>query len=368
VNEDPRLVGSRPLSASFDGSGFVEHFETLISALPEQIALVDEQWTILAVNPAWTRTASLYGYEALRPGTNYAAFCKDRADEGHNAARPAVDGISEIDAGERSSFHYLYDGNDRWEGHTFRLTINRFSIEGRTLATITRYDITELLHLRREAEIVGHSVMETQAEERRRIAREIHDSTQQLLVSVALGLGELRRSASIRQARIVVGELEPVLAEIQREIRSISYLSHPPSLESLGLTRALEQLVTGFGRRIGVTASFRVEGSETFDRSSAMTAIYRIAQEALSNVHRHAHATKVDVRLSFRKSMVHLVTTDDGVGMPSPVPIGVGLSGMKARLAELGGRLFVNRVTTGTTVIASLPRSARIRPSGDLAA
>src|SRR4051812_45280415 len=79
------------LAAHFGGNAsrsaeFVEVFQALIDALPEQIALVDDQWTILAVNPAWTQTAALYGYELLRPGANYAEFCAAKAGEGHNAA------------------------------------------------------------------------------------------------------------------------------------------------------------------------------------------------------------------------------------------------------------------------------------------
>src|SRR4051812_5504791 len=78
---------------------FIQVFQKLIDALPEQIALVDEQWTILVVNPAWVETAALYGYDALGPGADYAGFCKARASEGHNAARPAVEGLAEINAG-----------------------------------------------------------------------------------------------------------------------------------------------------------------------------------------------------------------------------------------------------------------------------
>ena len=358
-NEDFPVARSQPLAAPSERSGFVQHFEAVIQALPEQIALADEHWTILAVNPAWTRTAALYGYEALQPGTNYEAFCKERADEGHNAARPAVDGIADIDAGHRSSFDYFYDGNDRWEGHTFHLTISRFSVEGQTFASITRYDVSELTHLRREREFLRHSLLETQSEERRRVAREIHDSTQQMLVSVALGLGELRRSGSIRHARTLVDELEQTLGEVQREIRSISYLSHPPSLEKLGLAKALEQLVTGFARRVGLNVSFQIDGTGSLDRPVATTAIYRVVQEALSNVHHHAHATKVGVRLCYRNWGVHLIMTDDGIGIPLSASLGVGLSGMKDRLKELGGRLSVQRQRAGTTLIASVPLQER---------
>src|SRR6476620_10080747 len=195
-----KLKNSRFENATKSGSAppaptpFVQTFQELIDALPEQIALVDERWTILAVNPAWTKTAAVYGYEALTAGANYAAFCRERAKEGHNAARPAVEGIAEIDSGLSRSFEYFYNGNDRWEGHTFHLRINRLSIEGRIFAIITRYDISELVQLRRQRETFSQSLLESQTEERRRFARELHDSIQQLLVAMSMSLSQLKLS------------------------------------------------------------------------------------------------------------------------------------------------------------------------------
>ena len=350
-----------------EGTGFIDVFQKLIDALPEQIALVDEHWNILAVNPAWTKTAALYGYEALQPGTNYADFCEARADEGHNAARPAVDGIKEIDAGFRTSFHYLYDGSDRWEGHTFRLAVNRLSIDARTYATITRYDVTELVQLRRQRDDFGSTLIEGQENERRRVARDLHDSTQQILVSVSLALGQLKRGSKIKGAEKVFGELQQSLDEVQQEIRSIAYLAHPPVLKNLGLRRALEELVAGYGRRTGLITSFHAEDGDSASWPAAEIAVYRLIQEALSNVHRHAHATKLDVGLYCRNRMIHAVIADDGIGMPSVVSAGVGVSGMRERVTDLGGRLLVRRRPHGTMIIASVPRRPRIRAVGDLA-
>ena len=346
---------------------FVDVFQQLINGLPEQIALLDDHWNILVVNAAWTRTAALYGYSALQPGTNYFEFCRDRAEEGHGAARPAVEGIQQIDAGASSSFRYLYDGNDRWEGHTFQLCINRLEIGGRTLATVTRYDVTELVHLRRQREGFGHSLMEGQADERRRIAREIHDSTLQLLTSLGLAVGQLKRTQGSGETLDIVAEMEQLLTETHREIRSISYLAHPPLLEEMGLTGALQTLVEGFSRRTGLAISLHIDEHQSLDWHDAPVVLYRIVQEALSNVHRHAHATNVTVALFARRSMFHAVVSDDGIGMPLPIRRGVGLPGMRERLAELGGRLAVRPGSPGTKIIASLPASPRIRAVGDLA-
>lgn len=346
---------------------FVRAFHSLIEALPEQIALVDEHWVILTVNSAWIKTAALYGYEALRPGTNYAVFCEEKLGEGHEAARSAVRGINEIEAGLRNSFHYLYDGSGRWDGFTFRLAINRLSVGGRTFATITRYDVTELVRLRRRSEGFSSSLIESQWQERRRIARELHDSTQQMLVSIALGLGQLKRTHRTKAARLNFDELQQLVTDVQREIRSIAYIAHPPAIENLGLRYAMEELVFGFGRRTGLTTTFHFEGEEVPTWAAAETALYRVVQEALSNVHRHAHASKMDVALYRRKSMIHAAVVDDGIGMPSVFSAGVGVTGMRARLAELGGRLLVRSQPHGTAIMASVPVRPRIRAVGDLA-
>jgi two-component system NarL family sensor kinase len=356
-----------PIGAPVDDVRFIDLFQKLIDALPEQIALVDDRWVVLAVNPAWTATASLYGYQELCPGANYAAFCEARASEGHNAARLAVEGIRAIDAGLEQSFHYLYDGNDRWEGHTFRLAINRLEVGGRTFATITRYDVTELIQLRRQREDFGSLLIETQANEGRRLARDLHDSTQQLLVSVDLALGQLRRANRSKEAGKRLEEVQQSLDEVQQEIRSFAYLAHPPVLASLGLRRSLEVLVQGYGGRTGLATTFRFEGDDDATWPAADIAVYRIVQEALSNVHRHAQAKTLDVGLSCRKSMIHAVISDDGIGMPAIALSGVGVAGMRERLNELGGRLSLRRREHGTSIIATVPRQRRIRAVGDLA-
>lgn len=346
---------------------FISGFQQLIDALPEQIGLVDEHWVLIAINQAWSKTAALYGYDALRPGTNYFEFCKERADEGHNAARPAVEGIKQIDAGLCDTCHYLYDGNDRWEGRTFQLTINRLQIEGRTFAIVTRSDVSELVRLRRLREGFAQSMIEGQAEERRRVARDVHDSTLQLLASLGLGLGRLKRTRKSKQTLDIVDELERLLSETLREIRSISFLAHPPILEEVGLREALKALTAGFERRTGLTTSFRIDGTADGIWRPGEAAIYRIIQEALSNIYRHARATKVDVGVFVRRSMAHVVVLDNGIGISPFVHHGVGLPGMRERLVDLGGRLAVKNRSPGTIIIASVPRFPPLRAVGDLA-
>ena len=345
----------------------LDAFQQLIDGLPEQIAVVDDRWHILAVNSAWTKTAAQYGYSALRPGSDYLAFCRGRAAEGHKPAGIAVDGILKMEREGSENFQFVYHGKDRWEGHSFQLCVNRLEISGQKFAMITRYDVTELVGLRELRQGFSNSLLEGQADERRKIAREIHDSTLQLLAAIGLALGELKRSEIAVAALNVVGEIEQLLCDVQREIRAISYLAYPPFLKELGLTEALRVLASGFGRRAGLNVSVHIEDGATTANPAQAVAIYRFVQEALSNAHRHARATSVNVGIFSRKSMTHAVVADDGVGMPANMHQGVGVRSMRSRFSELGGRMSTRRGNPGTSLIASLPRSDRIRSTGDLA-
>ena len=346
---------------------FVDVFQQVINSLPEQIALVDDRWTILAVNDAWMKTAALYGYEALSPGTNYLEFCEARACEGHKPAGLAADGIRLMDRTGDASFRYVYHGKDRWEGRSFQLCVNRMEIGGRSFATITRYDVTELVQLRQMREGFTHSLIEGQDLERRRIAREVHDSTMQSLAGLGLSIGQLKRSRRYGAVDEIVEEMEQLLGEAQSELRAISFLAHPPQLGEVGIANALRQLAEGFGRRTGLRIT--IEGNEAplYLSPAAEVAIYRMVQEALSNIHRHARATDAIVSLIQRSDNLHVVVADNGKGMPVDILRGVGLSSMKERIREIGGRLTFRKGNPGTTLIATVPVHADLRAVGDMA-
>lgn len=345
---------------------FIETFQQIINGLPEQIALVDEDWIIHAVNPAWTKTAALYDYGELTPGANYLAFCEKVAVKGHAPAGIAAKGIREMESNGEPSFGFVYHGKDRWEGFAFQLCVKRIEVAGRTMYTVTRYDVSELVRLRQMREEFSHSLIERQDEERRRMAREVHDSTMQLLASLGLSLGQIRRSKGIKDRTDILAEMEELLGQIQRELRTVSYLAHPPMISELGLVKALRQLAGGFGRRTGL--QIEVEAAEGLPISpAAEVAIYRMVQEALSNVHRHAQASRVAIGLHLRRSILHISVADDGVGLPEKLRTGVGLSSMRERIEEIGGRLMIRAGKPGIAVMASVPLHGETRAVGGLA-
>src|SRR4249919_5017 len=361
----PRAVAF-PAHALKSAPSFVETFQQIISGLPEQIALIDEDWIILAVNPAWTKTAAFYDYGELSPGANYLAFCERVAAQGHTPAGMAAKGIRDMQRNGEPSFSFVYIGKDRWEGFAFQLCVKRIAVAGHTMYTVTRYDVTELVHLRQMREGFSHSLIEHQDEERRRMAREVHDSTMQLVASLGLSLGQIRRSKSVKSRADIVDEMEELLGQIHRELRAVAFLAHPPMVSELGLATALRQLAGGFGRRTGLHIAVEAADGPPLAPATEV-AVYRMVQEALSNVHRHAQATEVVIGLYRRRSMLHVAVTDNGIGLPAKLRTGVGLSSMRERIQEIGGRLMFRAGKPGMVLMASVPLHGETRAVGDLA-
>lgn len=334
----------------------------LIDDLPEQVALLDENCTIIAVNRAWSEAMQKYGYTGVSPGDDYRKVCEYHASTGYEAAIRAAAAISEMASGERDFWQMEFRGRGKWSDCDYQMSFHRVAVGNRSFITIRRFEVTEIVELRRLKEDFSRSLKEGQAAERQRLGRELHDSTAQVLTALGLTLGRLKRHRRSMDWLPIVGELQELLDEAQREIRSVTYLAEPPALASMGLVDALKALVEGFTHRTGIDTSFEVAGEPAQLSSVAENALYRIAQEALSNVYRHAKASRADMRLCFRGPMTHLVVSDEGIGITIETLArhgsrGVGLTGMRSRLLEIGGRLSVRRLLRGTEIIASIPAS-----------
>lgn len=221
-------------------------------------------------------------------------------------------------------------------------------------------DVSNDRHTAQALQATSRKLVNAEETERRRIGRELHDSTLQHLVAIDLLLGGLEQRPELREDHIVV-EMRETLGSVQREIRTFAFLLHPPNIDEQGLEHTLRRFCAGFARRTGLTieVNMRLGGARlSFD---AEVALFRIAQEALMNVHRHAHATMVAVHLRANAREVSLVIADDGRGMSSAElasamrGVGVGVGGMRARMVQLGGSLSLESNSAGLTVRARLP-------------
>jgi signal transduction histidine kinase len=208
-------------------------------------------------------------------------------------------------------------------------------------------------------------LLQLQDDERRRIARELHDSVGQLLVGLGLNLSSVRSEIErLMQAASVLTDSEALVQEMSKEVRTISHLLHPPLLDEVGLASAIRWYIDGFSQRSSIRVN--LDFPEDFGRLSreAETALFRVVQECLTNIHRHSASAVAEIRFRRRNGEIQVEIRDEGKGMPQEkldaiisqagVP-GVGIKGMRERLRQLEGELEVNSDSKGTSVTARLP-------------
>jgi signal transduction histidine kinase len=157
------------------------------------------------------------------------------------------------------------------------------------------------------------------------------------------------------------------LAEAQREIRVLSYLLHPPHLRSRGLAEALDDFASGFAMRAGLKMKVAIAPEASAIADDVAVHLFRVCQEALTNVYRHANARKAEVTLKVADS-IRLTVKDDGIGFDASAAdrvLSVGLPGMRDRMARLGGAVEIRGDPNGTTLVATLPlENAQVQASG----
>jgi CheY-like chemotaxis protein len=200
-------------------------------------------------------------------------------------------------------------------------------------------------------------LLKAQDEERRRISRELHDSIGQYLVAVKMNLGRLRTKLN-GQAEQEFDLAERMIDDALTEVRTVSHLLHPPDLELLGLRASMIWYAEGFQKRSGIKISVDLPESLPRLKPDAETALFRVAQECLTNARRHANASHVDLRMAANADQFQMEVTDNGKGFSDLENCrqGVGILGMQERLNELGGTLHVESGKgTGSSVIATIP-------------
>jgi len=219
-------------------------------------------------------------------------------------------------------------------------------------------------------------LLQLQDEERRRIARELHDSVGQLLAALAMNLSVVRSDIErLTKTARAVTDSEALVQEMSKDIRTLSHLLHPPLLDETGLSSALRWYIDGFAQRSQIKVD--LEFPEGFGRLSRELeiAIFRTVQECLTNIHRHSESPIAKIRIVRATSHVRVEVEDRGKGIPpeklhemaSAGTPGVGIRGMRERLRQLGGGLEINSNGKGTLVAAQLPVANAAARSADAA-
>ncbi len=321
-----------------------------IDGLPAHAAVLDEHGAILAVNEAWRYFASRNGLREVDAGVgaSYVRVCEAqgaRETEGPAVARA----IRRVLQGADEPFRRAYSCHGPERASWFQVEVASLRHGGRVGALVTHVPVDEAVYRQGIAD-----------EERRHIARELHDSTAQNLTMAVLDLEALaNRDRGV--SGVVDTRLEEALDLCRRslgEVRSLSYELAPPGFQPGRLVESLKRLGLSFARRTGIAvmmsaAALGIDDDEmTREKSEA---IYRIVEESLHNVRRHARGARVTLLVRRSEDGMTVEVVDDGKGMAPDATPGKGITDMRDRIETVGGRLEISTAASGTVVRAVVP-------------
>lgn len=334
-------------------------YRELFEVAPDAIWVHDLKGNILKANKAAEKLTGLSAEELAKgnvktllseEGLRLAKEVRRRLVKGEAVAQPYEQHLIRKDGTEA----------------TLMLTTSPIFSNGQLIAfqNIAR-DITEEKRMQENLRYYLQEIARAQEEERRRIARELHDSTAQTLIALLHQLENLlgdKAKLPVREAKALWGFYEQI-RDVLREVRRFSRDLRPSILDDLGLLPALEWVTGELKKEYGVETTLEVVGSVRRLSQEAELILFRIVQEALRNIAKHAQASKAEVKIEFEKQKTRVTISDDGIGFQLPESLGdllhtgkLGLAGMQERVQLLGGNLKLkSKVGKGTTVVAIAP-------------
>ena len=229
------------------------------------------------------------------------------------------------------------------------------------LRTLERRSETQRVHAEnaeREMRLLSQQLVAAQEEERKKLTRELHDHVGQMLTALRMEIGKADRARGGNEGQLAqaIGEAKHLLDTILRSVRDLVMGLRPSMLDDFGLEPALAWHVRDFRRRFNTPVDLNVSGDLEALPEQYRTCVYRVVQEALTNCARHARAARAAITLRYEQNTIHLVVSDDGVGIDPVGARGVGLLGIEERVRELHGAFHVRaREPRGTELHVTLP-------------
>jgi signal transduction histidine kinase len=231
------------------------------------------------------------------------------------------------------------------------------------LETRVRERTAELKSANENLRELSARLLQLRDEERRRLARELHDSVGQMLTAITMNIATVRSTPLAAEAAKAAAENEVPVQQVSNEIRTMSHLLHPPLLDEVGLKSALRWYVEEFAERSKITVDLEIEPNFGRLPTEMEIAIFRIVQECLTNVHRHSGSNIAHVKVAYNGGYVRLMISDAGKGIPPKIQqalksvgkMGVGFRGMRERIMQLGGALELQSGEDGTIVTCTMP-------------
>ncbi len=344
----------------FSLQGSDEPYRILFDTMQEGAATLDSDGTVLYAN---ARFGQIVGVPAEKlVGTSlYVQFAAVEAKL-HSLLQQAV---------QSSAKGEIQFQDEQGRNRILRLTVSplpsyQADSQHRALCMVAT-DVTELFEanesLRKNEEVLqalSARLLRFQDDERKRISRELHDSAGQYLAAAIMRLAEVGDAMkSFREAdgwRPLIQDAREAIESCSREIRTLSYLLHPPTLDVAGLDSALEWYCAGFASRSGISVDLEVTpGLGRLEQGLEIT-IYRIVQEGLTNIHRHSGSKWAGIRLVREGDQLLLEVADRGKGLgsvsgeDSRINVGVGIAGMRERVRQMNGRFTIESTSQGATL------------------
>jgi signal transduction histidine kinase len=250
--------------------------------------------------------------------------------------------------------------------------VNYFPVPGErgafTQLGVIAVDVTARRNAEEALRKLSGRLLGIQDQERRRIARELHDSLGQYLAGLKIAIEMLSNSPGPERSQPLLAECSDILEKAITETRTLSHLLHPPLLDEAGFASAASWFVAGFSQRSGIPVSLELPEDIPRLSEAVEIALFRVLQESLTNVHRHSQTQSAEIKVETDAEQISIEVCDHGRGMPTHIleqlagdgtKLGVGLAGMRERIHELGGTFEVTSDERGTVVCASVPLSVR---------
>jgi signal transduction histidine kinase len=330
--------------------------QSTLDALSSQIVILNKHGKIIAANEAWKRLMICIG--PRRDDYLHWLSCARDGSQGQQD----VEGIRAVMRGEQHEYRtecvVMRGSAPCWIG----ICARRLGMPGEASVVVVHDDISEIRRATETLRDLTGRLLRAQDDERRRIARDLHDSTCQNLLVASLTLNQMAPHLG-RDGLPLLGEARAVLDRCMSELRTLSYVLHPPLLDECGLAPALREYLNGFSRRSGIAVELILARDIGRLAPDIENILFRIVQESLTNVHRHSGSTIARVRLTCAHGHAALSVSDRGRGMlpagrkcgDSIAGSGVGIASMQARVRQFGGRLIIRSGPWGTVVRALVP-------------
>ena len=368
---DAVLVSGPQGDQVFTLQGAEHPYRLMVETIDEGAATLADDGTVLYANRSFAEIFEVPLEKFIGAPLNDFVFGEDR----ELLANLIADANMNIVRGEiRLDSH-------RQRPRTIRLTLSPVREQSVHTICVVATELTKLIETNEALRVselslrqLSARLLKLQDEERRRIARDLHDTTGQKIAVLSMSLDRLAKLVDTRKADVkdALAESRDVVGKIGEEIRTLSYLLHPPLLDECGLASAVLWYAEGFKKRSGIHLNVAIDEELVRLTTDAETALFRVLQESLTNVHRYSGSPSAEIRIFQSPSKVHLEIVDHGKGAKAGTEratfagaptLGVGIPGMRERIRQLGGQLEVEFSNEGTRVYATLPREVSAEES-----